>query len=271
MLYLAFLAVFLILWAIVYASLPALRHATALAPRLFARQAVRFSRFRPYVPIALTLIVGGFVAGWAGDQFIDLAEALRAKNASLQDYDALAHAWAISKRTAGDTSFFALMSNIGSPVGMMGLATIAAVALVIRKRWRWLAYLAITAGGGALLDMELKRYFARARPDVAEMLRHATGYSFPSGHAMGSTVVLGALSYLAFRTATRWRWKAACLAFACTLILSIALSRVYLGVHWISDVAAGIVAGTLWVAATTIAYETARRIRLLRALKLSGS
>ncbi len=103
------------------------------------------------------------------------------------------------------------------------------------------------------------------------MLRLAQGYSFPSGHAMGSTVVLGALSYLAVRTTTRWQWKAAWLALAWTLIAAIALSRVYLGVHWISDVAAGVVAGALWVGVTTLAYETWRRIRLLRAMRVSGS
>jgi undecaprenyl-diphosphatase len=97
------------------------------------------------------------------------------------------------------------------------------------------------------------------------MLRRAHGYSFPSGHAMGSTIVFGALSYLAFRSATRWRWKAAWLAFAWTLIAAISFSRVYLGVHWISDVGAGIAAGAMWVGVTTLAYETVRRIRMLRA------
>src|SRR5437870_5881144 len=87
---------------------------------------------------------------------------------------------------------------------------------------------------GALLLMELKRYFARARPDLAEALRRASGYSFPSGHAMGSTIVFGALGYLALRSQRTWRTKAAALAAAVTLIITIALSRVYLGVHWIS-------------------------------------
>jgi membrane-associated phospholipid phosphatase len=258
LLYFAFLVVFLILWAVFYATLPALQRSSALTARFLA------VRFHPYLPIAALLIIGGAIAAWAGDQFLDLAEALHANSPRMQDFDVLSHAWAISKRTAADTSFFALMSNIGSPVGMMGLAVLAAIVLAIQKKWRWLIYLAVTAGGGALLNMELKRFFARARPAVAEMIRQAHGYSFPSGHAMGSTVVLGALSYLAFRTAVGWKWKAACLAFAWTLILSIALSRVYLGVHWISDVAAGIVAGTVWVAATTISYETVRRYRFVK-------
>src|SRR5207302_2043349 len=257
MLYAAFIAVFAVLWGCCYAALPALRHASAVSARLFARLTVRFARVgrfstrvKAYVPIALVVIIGGLFAAWAGDQFIDLAELVRTKSVKLQHIDTVAHAWAVSERTAFDTSFFIVMSDIGSPVGMMSIAGLAMIALAIRKKWRWLLYLAVTAGGGALLNMELKRFFARARPDVAEMLLRANGYSFPSGHAMGSTVVLGALSYLAIRASARWRWKAAALALAITLIISIAASRVYLGVHWISDVGAGITAGVTWVMVT---------------------
>ena len=60
------------------------------------------------------------------------------------------------------------------------------------------------------------------------------------------------------------------MALLYTLVASIALSRVYLGVHWISDVGAGIICGLLWVTMTTVAYETARRIRMLRAMRLSS-
>ena len=272
LLYIAFIAVFLILWAVFYAALPLLNRAETLSAHLTTRLSVRYARigrltnrFRAYAPVAIIVVVGGLLTWWAGDQFIDLAELVHSKSTKLQDLDTLAHAWAISKRTPAETTFFVAMSNIGSPVGMAILAVCAAIALAVTRRWRWLLYLTVTAGGGSLLNTELKRYFARARPDLAEMLRQAHGYSFPSGHAMGSTVVLGALSYLAFRTATHWRWKAAWLALAWTLIIAIALSRVYLGVHWISDVGAGIAAGALWVGVTTLAYETLRRIRMLRA------
>src|SRR5207244_4020919 len=138
------------------------------------------------------------------------------------------------------------------------------IVLAFLRRWRWIAYLAVTFGGGELLDVELKSYFARARPAMAEALRIAHGYSFPSGHALGSTVAFGALAYLAYRTAKSWSGAAAALAFGATFVLAVSLSRVYLGVHWISDVAAGVSAGLVWVTTTTAAYETARRIRHLR-------
>jgi membrane-associated phospholipid phosphatase len=274
----AFLSLFLILWAVFYAALPFLKRAGTLVARLVARASVRYARigkftnrFKAYAPIMLVLVAGGLLTAFAGDQFIDLAELVHSKSAKLQDLDVRAHAWAISQRTAGGTTFFSIITTIGSPVGMAVVVLCAAIFLAVSHRYRWMFYLLVTTGGGSLLNLELKRYFTRARPDIAEMLRLAHGYSFPSGHAMGSTVVLGALSYLAVRTTTQWTWKAAWLALAWTLIAAIAFSRVYLGVHWISDVAAGVIAGTLWVGVTTLAYETSRRIRLMRAIRVSGS
>ena len=224
----------------------------------------RISPYRIYLPIVLLLIGAGLVTAWMGDQFIDLAELVHTKSTILQKTDAGVHDWAVSRRTAGATQFFIAMTLLGGPVGLAVIVLLVTIVLLVRKRFRWVGYLLVTCGGGALLNLELKRYFARARPDVAEMLRLAHGYSFPSGHAMGSTVTFGALAYLAFRVAKTWRMKAACIALAITLIASIALSRVYLGAHWISDVGAGVAAGTVWVAATTVAYETIRRVRLLR-------
>ena len=277
MIYFAFCALFLILWAVFYAALPVMRHLVAILANLIARASVRWARvghfkqrYGGYGPVVIILIAGALFTAWIGDSFVDVAEMVHAKSPRLQDLDTVAHAWAISKRSTGATTFFSTMSFVGGPPALMVLVVIVSVALITTHRYRWFLYLAVTAGGGSLLNMELKRFFARARPDLAEMLRLAHGYSFPSGHAMGSTVVFGALSYLAFRTATAWPWKSAVVALGTTLILAISLSRVYLGVHWISDVGAGIAAGTLWVAITTIAYETLRRLRLMRRVRVSA-
>lgn len=270
----AFVALFLVLWAIAYALLPVTRSGTSLGFGLIDRLSVRYervggltNRFKAYVPVVLILVAGGLLCAWAADNFIDLAEMVHANSPKLQKIDTSIHAWAISRRSPTATSFFSLMSTIGGPVGLGILGAVVVIALLFQKRYGWVLYLFVTVGGGTLLSMELKRYFARARPDLAEMLRQAQGYSFPSGHAMGSTVVFGALSYLAFRTATRWSVKTAALALGITLVIAISLSRVYLGVHWISDVVAGISGGTLWVAITTVAYETGRRVLSLRAVQ----
>jgi membrane-associated phospholipid phosphatase len=262
LLLLAFVILFFVLWGDFIAIEPAVRGSVARIAHLTAK-----FRYRDYLPVIVLVAIGGFLAMWAGDGFVDLAELVHAKSPVLQDIDARWHDWAVGERYTGATTFFAIMSVIGGPV-CLGVVTGAIAAwIVLKRRYNWAIYLLITAGGGALLLMELKMYFERERPVLAEQLRRAHGYSFPSGHAMGSTVVMGALTYLAVRMLKTWRQKAAAIAFAITFVLAVAASRVYLGVHWISDIGAGIAAGLLWVMTTTVGYETFRRIRLIRALR----
>jgi membrane-associated phospholipid phosphatase len=271
----SFVIVFLILWCVVYAALPAFWSGVTWLAYHTARTSMRYKRVqgwvqrtshvRQYAPIVALVLAGAFATVWIGDGFLDLAESVHANNPSVQRIDTQSHRWALEHRQSDATLFFTIVTIVGGPSGLATLLIVIAAILAVKKLWRWLAYLAVTCGGGALMNLELKRYFARARPDVAEMLRRAHGYSFPSGHAMGSTVAFGALSYLAFRAAAQWRWKSAAIALAATLIASVALSRVYLGVHWISDVGAGIFAGLAWVSVCTIGYEALRRIRAVNA------
>jgi undecaprenyl-diphosphatase len=263
MLFAALAATFLILWALVYATRPAIRRVRKILDRLIARSK-RVTRYKSYLPVLAILVAGALLAAWAGDGFMDLAESVRAKSIVLQRSDASVHDWVIGERNSGATFFFTIVTNIGSPVGITVVLAIVALVLAVGRRWRWILYVVVTASGGWLLENELKRYFARARPAVAEMLRHANGYSFPSGHAMGSAVACGAMAYLAFRAIKSWPLTAAVIAFLYTFVAAVALSRVYLGVHWISDVVAGVTAGTVWVTTTTVAYETMRRIRSAR-------
>lgn len=262
MIFLAFLALFLLLWLLMYATLP-------LLERLLARTANRVAKFRyvDYLPVALVLAIGVAATAFAGDAFIDLAERVHANSEQLQKIDTSVHDWAATERTPGSTLFFTTMTIIGLPGVLGAILAIVCLVLLLRRRRNWAAYLAITCGIGALLNIELKAYFARARPELAQALRNAHGYSFPSGHAMGSTIVFGAFAYLAFRALHRWRWRSAAVALALTLIVSIAASRIYLGVHWISDVAAGVAAGVVWLTTATVAYEIFRRIRLIRSLR----
>lgn len=240
-----------------------------LIPRVLAALAHRTAafRYRDYLPVVLLVGVGAGVAMAAGDEFLDLAELVQANNPRVQEADQLAHAWARDARTPGATLFFTVVTIIGTPAGLGIIVAAVCTGLAIRRRWRWMGYLIVTAGVGGLLNLQLKAYFARARPELAEALRNAHGYSFPSGHAMGSAVVFGALAYLAFRAINSWKWRAAALALGLSMIVSISASRVYLGVHWISDIGAGVAAGFLWVITTTVAYETFRRIRLIRSLR----
>lgn len=258
----AFTALFLILWLFFSGAGPLLEHGLQRAAKYTARY-----RHHDYLPVALILAAGIACAMAAGDGFTDIAERLHAESPQLHDVDTAAHAWATDTRTNGSTTFFTIMTVIGTPLETGILVAILCAILVWRKHWRWAVYLGGTVAVAGLINLELKSYFERARPDLAEALRQAHGYSFPSGHAMGATVTFGALAYLSVRAIPRWRHRAAAIAFCCTMIAAIATSRVYLGVHWISDVAAGIAAGAIWATASTGAYEVFRRIRLVRALR----
>ena len=224
-------------------------------------------RYRDYLPVVVLLAAGVAAAVIAGDAFIDIAERVHANTPRLLVFDRDIHDWARETRTPGGTAFFVAMTMLGSPGSLGVIIAAVSVVLAMRKRWHWVAYLLVTTGVGALLNLQLKNYFARARPELAEALRRAHGYSFPSGHSMGSAVVFGALAYLAFRVLNQWRWRSGSIALAITLICAIAISRVYIGVHWVSDVGGGVAAGLIWVCVTTVAYETLRRIRLIRALR----
>jgi undecaprenyl-diphosphatase len=259
---LLFTALFFILWGVFYAVTPLLMRGLGI----LAHKTAAF-RYNDYVPVALLLIAALFVAVVSGDAFVDLAEMVHENSPTLRDVDATAHHWAAGERSLGATRFFTIVTIIGTPVGLAVLMLPIAVMLAVKGRYRWLAYLLFTTGVGALLVVQLKVYFARARPDLAAALRSAHGYSFPSGHAMGSMVVCGALAYLGYRALPTLRLKSAAIALAATFVASVAASRVYLGVHWISDVVAGLSGGLLWVIGTTISYETFRRIRLIRALR----
>jgi undecaprenyl-diphosphatase len=114
------------------------------------------------------------------------------------------------------------------------------------------------------LNLGLKAIFERVRPPAATAIAAAQGYSFPSGHAMGSLIVLGSIGYVALRLPLRWKVKSAVLAALATAVVLVGLSRVYLGVHWLSDIAGGWSAGAVWLATASVAFETLLRIRQLR-------
>lgn len=259
---LAFVALNLFFYLVVRALGPVIERALAKSAHFTAS-----FRYRDYLPVFVVIAGGIALTAFGGDAFIDIAERLQTESSQMHYIDADVHAWARETRTSGATTFFTAMTIIGTPVGLCIVIAVVSLYLAIQKRWRWIGYLAFTGIAGGLLNLWLKATFARTRPELAEALRDAHGYSFPSGHAMGSTIVFGALSYLAFRIFRQWRWRAAAVAFTTSMVVAIAASRIYLGVHWISDIAGGISAGVVWLATTTVAYETFRRIRLVRALR----
>jgi membrane-associated phospholipid phosphatase len=114
--------------------------------------------------------------------------------------------------------------------------------------------------GSAILNKLLKGLFQRPRPHFAHPLVVETSYSLPSGHAMESFVAYGMLTYLAVLLwLRRWETRVAAVCGAALLVVLIGFSRMYLGVHYFSDVVAGYAAGGVWLGALITGAETMRR------------
>lgn len=154
------------------------------------------------------------------------------------------------------------VTALGS-VTVLGLMILLAVALLASlRRWGEGVLLAAGAGGGLLISQGLKQLFGRERPDMAYRVVEAINASFPSGHAMLSAVVFLTLGVLTARFSERRRVKVLAMSAAVLLSLLVGVSRVYLGVHWASDVLAGWCVGGAWaMACWLIAYLVRRRIK----------
>lgn len=217
-----------------------------------------------YAPILLVMAAGAIAAIGAGYLFVELAEQARLTTSAVYRADQAIHTWFGHERQAGMTALLSTVTTIGGSVGLGTIAAVVAATLLVRKERASAVFVVVTAAVGALLNLGLKMIFARARPDMASALVVARWYSFPSGHAMGSFITFGALAYIALRQPWRWAAKSAGLAIALTMVVLVGLSRVYLGVHWTSDIAGGWSAGAVWLAAAVMAFEMLLRLRQRR-------
>ena len=274
-----FTLTFLALWAAIYRVLPHAWKGIQFVWGSLARAILRRQQFakwyergsthlrplHPYRPLLYILAIGFVVSALTGVAFLYLAEAMRESNPLLERVDQTVWRLAPQFRRPGATLFFLAFTYLGTGVGLGIVVLIVAAGLLSRGHRRWATFLVVTALGSYLLNHALKLVFARARPDMAEALWRSHSYAFPSGHAMGSLVVFGALVYLAMRASRSWRVRSAAVALGLCMIAAISVSRIYLGVHWFSDIVAGLSAGLVWLATTTAAYEVFRRMRPRRA------
>ena len=140
------------------------------------------------------------------------------------------------------------------------MLTFAACGYLWLKRKHQLAlFVAVSVCGGALVNTLLKGFIARPRPEIVPHQTSAALSSFPSGHAMMAAVVFLTLGALLALSADERRVKIYILVWSVLLTVSVGISRVYLGVHWPTDVVAGWIAGAVWA---TLCLLIGRRILL---------
>jgi membrane-associated phospholipid phosphatase len=149
--------------------------------------------------------------------------------------------------TPGLTRLAFALSFIGSPLALVpGIASAAVILWAARQR-RDAVLLIVAIGGAGLLDTILKLHFRRIRPNVPWALVREHSFSFPSGHSVGAVVLYGMITYLIWRHLRDFAQRTGVIAFALLLIAGIGASRVYIGVHYPTDVAAGYVVGLVWL------------------------
>jgi membrane-associated phospholipid phosphatase len=136
-----------------------------------------------------------------------------------------------------------IVTNLGGMAGVVILTLLAIVLLVMRRRIRDAITVGAGVGGAALLNLILKSIFQRDRPQLWERIVTENSFSFPSGHAMASSAL--ALSIVLICWRTRYRWWA--VAGAGIYMVVIGFTRLYLGVHYPSDIVAGWSASAVWV------------------------
>ena len=210
--------------------------------------------------LRLALGFGAIVLGaWV---FAEIAEALHAAATLGAADQALADAIRISVPTAA-LQVFAVLTRLANTETLTVLCIVVAIALVVvGRRWLALGWVAAVVGN-ALLNTTLKQIFARVRPLHDDGIVAAHGFSFPSGHSSGSVVVYGMLAYVAMRFVPR-RWHLALTLAAVTLAFAIGASRVFLRVHFASDVIAGFASGSAWLSVCIASIEFTRWYRRRR-------
>jgi hypothetical protein len=165
------------------------------------------------------------------------------------------HRWAVDER--GVTHACRILTDwVWDPWTMRLVCAVAVVWLVWRRAAWWTAlWLAATCALGTLLQQTLKAAVGRPRPVWPDPVDSAHYAAFPSGHAMTATVVCGLLLWLLHRYGPgRAVWRTA-LAVAVVSVLGVGLTRVWLGVHWPSDVVGGWLLGVLLVALAVLVHQ----------------
>lgn len=180
-----------------------------------------------------------FVFGWLAEEMLE---------GDTQQFDSFVRTAVHQLATPGLTRLMQVFSFLGSVAAVTVMCVVAICVSLCFRRTRTAALLAITMLGVAVLDVALKHAFHRPRP-VAFFGATPSSYSFPSGHAMGSLCFYGILAAILAGRA-RGRVAKFCVWIAALFLIGmIGLSRIYLGVHYPSDVIAGYCAATVWVGA----------------------
>jgi len=236
------------------------------SPRFASQSAFLRARLSPEGYLGLHLTIGVLVLMVSALIFGLIAEDVATAD-SITVLDAQVSQWFHSRATPQFTRAVLFFTHLHSTPGILALSSLMAIYWLRSKAWDWLLTLVLTVPMGMLLNVLLKNIFQRARPVFELPLLTLNTYSFPSGHAAAATLFYGVLAAWFISRTTAWRWRTAIALAAAMMVALVGLSRIYLGIHYLSDVLAAIAASGCWLVFSLTAVETSRRRRRLRQLK----
>lgn len=224
------------------------------------------ARLTPGEELGLHFTVGIALMLFAAWVFGGIAEeVVEAEEITILD-DWLAR-WFNARATPAFTQAMMYITHAHNTAGMLIMTTVLGMYFYVRKARYWLLALLVSVPGGMLLNVVLKHIFQRARPSLENPLLTLATYSFPSGHTVAATLFYGLIACYLVCMASRWKARLLVVLGACVMVGLVGLSRMYLGVHYLSDVLAAIAEGCGWLAVCITGVSTLRRRRAVRATR----
>jgi membrane-associated phospholipid phosphatase len=243
-----------------WAELAAHPRVAALRDRFAPQVAFLQARLSPAEFLGLDLTIGAITLVGAVWMFGKIAEDVVTGD-PLTVVDMEIAVWLHLHATPILTGAMKIITLLASWPVVMGIWLIMAIFFVRKRSHYRLLALTLTVPVGMLLTVMLKFAFHRSRPTWDDPILMIETFGFPSGHAMAATLLYGFLAAFGARKVQAWRWRVLAVLAAGMLVVLIGFSRLYLGVHYLSDVLAGMAAGSAWLALCLIAVGTLRRHR----------
>jgi undecaprenyl-diphosphatase len=216
-----------------------------------------------YGAVGIFLVMGAVIAVVATLGFSELAEHVLA--GGTQAFDVAILRWLHEHQNPMLTALMVEMTYLGTGTVVMMVVIVVALFLWHTEHKHSARLLLAATVGNILLNGALKLVYHRPRPSVFVWQTTAVSSSFPSGHAMSATVVYGTVAYLVMRLQKHHWSRMLTLGAAIILILLICLTRLYLGVHYPSDVIGGIIVGLAWAAFCMATLEASLALARRRA------
>lgn len=225
--------------------------------RKFIRE--KFHSDNGELPYYVTILISAILFVVALNGFVEITDEL-AEN-ELTGLDKAITEYIISFRSEALTNYFTFATDLGDRNAYIVITVFLAAYYFFKQRsWKFILQTTLVLLLATFSNIVLKRVFNRARPTLDHLVTVNT-LSYPSGHSMSAMAFYGFLIYLCLRYKMRAWLKSLLVIVLVMIVLSIGVSRIYLGVHFPSDVAAGFVGGLIWVAFCAVVFNVFELLR----------